>query len=413
MFPRFNKRKKNSGTTEETAPGQKGFSEWSNPEKVQEHLLITLCDTLKEGICKETTLRENQIYLPKWEISITPTLNQISQQGAVLDFYLSAPQWGKKLYECCASMGKTPEQALGSALGLFVFCFLQGILDMEEQVKPIALESSFAGHTHRWNAYLSNIVGQGESPALDGTCTIYWNALKEEIIKRLGNQKLCYVKIYGSKVNGEVIGECRIDDIKSEELSAKVAELVEKWDVKQFASHKQFFFLRQDEATTLPTPYIGHTGRALLKSKVTEAVRLFHAADTREKYDALPEKLEQALGDTTLAQECYFFLPELCTEIAFGEQVLFPECLELFPQGREKLTLYKTQLAEFYLLWDILNEIFRDGTFGAATDAIYSAYISVSASYGGIRKVQESGSSLEGCKQTEILYSVSQDFEIR
>ena len=103
---------------------------------------------------------------------------------------------------------------------------------------------------------------------------------KEEIAKRLGNQRLCYVKIYGAKSPGQVTAECRIGNVKSEELSGRMAKLVEQWDVKQFASLKQFFFIRQ------------------------------------EAYDSLPQRLSEALRDYWPIRSALF---ELFDEGAFGE----------------------------------------------------------------------------------------------
>lgn len=44
------------------------------------------------------------------------------------------------------------------------------------------------------------------------------------------------------------------------------------------------------------------------------AAELFHACDNQELYDSLPQRLEEALEDPTLAAECYAFLPEICAE---------------------------------------------------------------------------------------------------
>ncbi|MBS4784785.1 MAG: hypothetical protein KH009_01600 [Clostridiales bacterium] len=228
------------------------------------------CD-LHGSLMTPDVLENGRICLPEWRLTLRPEVEQLQPNAVSLNFYLSSPDWDDPLFECSVALGADTHQALGLASGSFRFSFLQGIARMAAGEEPHEeLDTTFAGAPHHWSVYLSNVVGLGNSPQLEGP-QVYWNALRDGILRRLGNQKLCYVKVYGAKVNGEVTGECRIDDVKSEELSAVVAKLVESWEVEDFASHKMFFFLRQREDTILPNPYsgTGYSGRRSCSMPVT------------------------------------------------------------------------------------------------------------------------------------------------
>lgn len=384
-----------------------------DPDKAREYLLHVGL----RGLCgTPETVEGDHLLLPEWNAVLTPSVDQLTQQGAVLSFRLYAPQWGKELYECCAGMGSDTKTALGISTGSFAFSFMQGLARMEgrEECRPLA--SSFAGREHRWRVYLSDIVGMGKLLRPKRTDpAVYWEALKDDIVKRLGNQKLCYVKIYGAKVGDDVTGECRIDDIKSDELSAKVAQLVERWEVEGFASQKQFFFIRQEESTLLPSPYDGPEGQAALKDKVVRAARMFHESQSQERFDTLPQRLAEALGDPTLAEECLTFLPEICAENAYQDEVAFAESLQLLPSGESALAqiVYKNQLADFYPMWKALFDAFDEGAFGEETNDVYRELISYSATFSSIAKAKEKNPSLKGGRLAALLCQVSGEFEIR
>lgn len=353
---------------------------------------------------------EDCIHIPEWKVAITPQIGQITHKSVVLDIYLYFPVWGKEIYECSAGMGTDLKQAFAMAAGSFLFSMMDGIGAMESNDRPKLLHTEFAGKDHEFQVYLSNIVGMGNSP--QSAPDVYWKLLKEDIRKRLGNQQFCFVKVYGAKVNGQVTGECRIDDKKSEELSQKVAELVEKWGDGAFISQKQFFFIRQEEKTLIPYPYSGPEGREKFGLAVVEAMKLFHQAKTPELYDTLMDRLTEAIGDATLAQECCIFLPELCAQNAFPE-ISYSETLDIIREGEPKVTCYTSQLADYWNMWDVVINVLQDGTFGEESNSIYQEYISASSIFNVIKQMKEKGSELSNCRLTSLLCQVGEDFQIR
>lgn len=369
--------------------------------------------------CLETKdeIKDGKIFCPEWDITITPEIDQLEDRMAVLNFYINCPDWEEPLFECCAGMGRDADTAVGMAVSSFLFAFMQGIAAMQREENGVPLESKFNGNTHRWSVYKSNVVGTGESTSDDvnSITNIYWDLLKEHIAKRLGNQKMCYVKIYAAKAVGadgeQITGECRINDVPSAELGALVGEIAAKWNVGQFSSQKQFFFIKQDPATLLPCPYSVNKIN-VLREKVRTALEMYNGIQTQEDYDNLPDKLLAALGDETLVEECCSFLPEICAEHAFG-QIQFSEEVQFFVPNKPIVSIYKNQLADFYPLGNLMFGIFDSGYFGDKTNDLYGLLVSLSSIYNAVKQMQDEGKELDKCRMTSLLFNMSEEFEIR
>lgn len=372
-----------------------------------------ILDRLHDCIYLKNEIRGNSLFFPDWDMTVTPQIETLDQNMAVLGFYITDPDFDEELYECCASTGKDADTAIGLCIGSFCFAFLNGLFQMKNDENGKQITSTFSGK-HTWKSYNSDIIGMGEDVDGKPLPAKYWEMLKDEIVKRLGNQKMCYVKIFASKAIGkedtQVTGECRINDVVSEKLSEIVRKHAETWNVKQFSSQKQFFFIKQNDVKDYP--YCGVEGRKKLRDKVKIALELFYSVDSDEAYYDLPEKLTEAIGDKILAHECFSFMPEMCTENAFG-QVKFPEDLEMRIGDNEPVTYYRNQLSDYYPISKAMFSLFSDGTFGADTDNIYRKLIGFSASYNSISKVLENNGNLDGSTISIMYSNFPQDFEIR
>ncbi len=371
-------------------------------------------DTFDKCLNTPKKIRGNKVYCTDWDVEITPEVESSDERSAILNFYLKCPDWDEPLFECCASIGSDRKNALGSAMSSFLFAFMDGISAMENNRKPITVESEFAGKPHKWNVYRSNIVGQGDKVEPD--FEQYWNALGDGIIKRLGNQRLCYVKVYACKVIGSdgkanITGECRINDVASEELGAIVYDIAAKFDVRNFCAQKMFFFIKQDSQTLLPYPYRMNKLSAL-RDKVTIALEMFAKCETEKQYNALPGEMAIAFRDGSLAEECFGFLPEICAERAFSE-VSYSEQVQFAIGGSEPVAVYRNQLADFYPLGNLMFEVFDSGHFGDKTNDLFKKLIAYSATASVINKCFSDGKTLEGVKMTALLFNVSPRFELR
>lgn len=368
-------------------------------------LRYTLADMLEE----ETILQAEAVYLPRWQLTIRPVAAQITEQSAMIYLYISAENWGGlELFECTVGMGNSPVQAIGQAMGSFLFGMWNGLQAMLERGQSVELTTYFVGEKHQWSVYQSNIVGIGNTPDVENV-SLYWQALAEEIALRVGDQPMCYVKIYGAKNGADITGECRINDVRSEELSQRVAELVAQWDTEGFGSHKQFFFLQQAEETHSDYPWT----RQALKEKTQQAVRLLHDLIIKERSEEWSEALDGIIQDENLSTELYLFLPELCAE-NYYQAIAYPETVTFnWEDGREE-TVYKTQLMAYYPIYETLFQGFDNGAFAGYENEVYSHLIGCSAIHSVISQAKEKGADLEkdGGRIT-LMFNAKQTYQIR
>ncbi|MBR1702605.1 MAG: hypothetical protein IJ716_11690 [Lachnospiraceae bacterium] len=384
----------------------------SNEEKVLEYLLN---DELKDILGFVAERAGDYLWLPELQMTIRPMVQQMQYGFINLGFDMYCGKWDKYLYESSTGMGQDMHTSVGMAISSFAFAFMQGLKRMVEQDEPRKVESEFLGARHKWDVYLSDVVGTGNyhDEEIAHNVAVYWDLLREDIIKRLGNQRMVYVKIYGAKLPDQVVGECRIDDVAIPELGEKVAGIVAKWQTNEFASHKQFFFIEQDAETVLPQMYDGQEGRARLKALLVEYLKLLHAVDSQEAYDRLERDAEQKLGDKVLAAECFSFLPEICAEHAFVDEVAINDEIELEMADGTSVVLYKSQLADYYLLGQLLFEIFSDGTFGEKANQLYGGLVSCSSIYNVMEQVKEKGGETGNVRLTKLIFNVGDGFQLR
>lgn len=380
-----------------------------NREKAQGYVLVALSD----GLGVNNRIESDRIFCPDYNITITPRISKLDEKNALILFVLYAPQWGEELYESSIGVAETPQQAIRVACESFMFTLADAVCKMEKEGEKGAdanIATIFGGKTHRWNVYFSDLAATGDAPEADSD--VYWERLKKAVIKRLGNQKLCYVKIYVSRSGRKISVDCRVDGLLSEELSALTAKMAEQWKAGGFASHQMFFCIRQEDDTVTEYPYFGPEGRAELKAKVKTAAEMFFAANTGEEYDNLLSDMKEKLGDSTLAVECASFLPEICAENAFS-QMRYAESVNISVGGRKEKTYYKSQLADYGRIRRALFELFNEGVFGSDTDAVFKKYVEGSAIMNMVRQAQEKGGNIKGTRLAPLLFRIDEEFCVR
>ena len=142
-------------------------------ENTADALQYLLNVVLHGKFATDDIIQDDSLYLAAWDLYITPEIQQLTDQSAVLGFYIHRPDWGQNIYECCASVGSDAQTALGMASGSFLFGFMQGISQLFTKTNPRTLETLFSNKLHRFQVYLSDVVGMGESPQ-DSNVDMYW-----------------------------------------------------------------------------------------------------------------------------------------------------------------------------------------------------------------------------------------------
>lgn len=351
------------------------------PEDPQQYVL----EGLHELIIENNIIKDGKLFIPEWDLTISPSVEELTENMAVLYFILECGSWDREMFECSVALAETPKRAINLAEGSFIFSILDGIRTMVagEGSEPISTE--FSGRKHNWHAYKSDIVGMGKNPE-GGDIDEFWSLLKDGIIRRLGNQKFTYVKVYAAKNGDSITAECRVNNIVSRELSSIIFEIASKWNTDEFSSKKQFFFITQDEETYVEYPYSEED----LKDATLKAVKLFEECASDEDYQHYLERLTEELGDSNLAEELQAFIPEMCAENAF-DSIQYPESILIYNNGNS-IEVYKNQIASYYTIQKALLDGFNDNLF---LDDTFSSYVYISSIYGAICDAKEKGEDLE------------------
>lgn len=348
----------------------------------------------------------DRVILSKLNIAVKPEVYQLKERMATIGYHIYSPDWKNELFEISSALGSDQKIAVGMAQGGFMFGIMETVQAMLNDVNAREFDSDFNG-LHKWKLYIGNVVATGKEVIVDDV-KIYWDVLKDEIAKRIGNQDICYIKIYAAN-GGDgkfVTGECRINNNKIDSLSKIVEDIARTWKNKKFASHKQFFILKQQEETLKEYSY----NNADIYDAVEKSLVLYERVMNDGKEHLYFNVLEEFLGDDVLAQDIYNFIPEALAEFSI-EGVRFSESVKFNLRGNIR-TFYKSQLATYY---PILNAAARILDSGALKDPqkVFEDLLNSSASVDAIKQALDDGSKLENLILADTIFSVSDDYTVR
>ena len=383
---------------------------------MDEILEYVLEKALPAGLTYMTERRENSLYLPEIDVTITPRVAEVHQNNVGLEFYVRIEKYDRNLYEWCTGWGADVFISAGSATASFCFAFLFGLRKMYSDEDPEVFATEFAGKRHEWKAYRGDVVTMGD-PGEGGhgrDASRYWHLLKEEIKKRLGNQKMVYVKVFAARYPDGIVGECRIDDVAVPELGRLVEGMVQNWPSDKIFTEKQFFFIKQDEKTVIPSPFDGQEGRARLEKLVVEFLKLFRQATTEERYNRLPEDATRITGDPVLANECVYFLPEICAIHAVidkfqGKYEVSDRVIFNLEDGAH--SVYVSQLLDYDKLDQCICDILQKRVLGDETNDLYFELLGCSSITKLIAEVQNK--NIQDPKPFTVCYNMGKGFVLR
>lgn len=357
--------------------------------------------------------RNNTLYLPELQITIEPVVKDASENTVAIYYKMYSELWKSELFECSTGVGPDTYTAMGMALGTFSLSFLQGLKNVADKNIRCSVSSDFSGKTHKWEVYSSDITCAGEKKA--PSVSEYWKIIGNDIIKRLGNQNVVYVKIYLGKIGSKIIGECRINDIPVPELGDKIASVAKNWSADGYVCEKQFFFIVQDKDTKVSYMYEGHEGETKIQKAVDTYLKFFSVVDCQEKYERIVEDTFNAVKDKTLAAECHNFIPEIFAEDFFEEKeklLLGDEITYARPDGNEILT-YKTQLSDYPAIRKAVFNALDSKLLGDRTVPVFNHLISMSSIRKAIEQYEAEDNATDILKVSGMIFNVDYDAEIR
>lgn len=366
------------------------------PEKAAQYLLQ---QSLHGQFAVKDVINTGYLDLPQWQLSIAPVVTNMTETSAMVDFLISHPDWDRVLEEQATGLGSTPQEALQMVARNFLETMAQLFNSMKGNGE--LAQSTFAGQEHRWRCYPSPLLTRQKIPT---DTQDYWSIFKDEILARLGNQRVCYVEFYGAKTEDMQTGVCRINRLECPELNQQIEQMTATWQVQDFTVQKQVVLLQQETETWTAYPH----SREKMRRLVRRAAELFSA----HKGAALLEQLQALTDDKDLAEELLVFLPEICAQHAF-DKIIYPEQMTLDRAG-ELLTVYRSQLYSYEVIREAFFWNMDNGTFQGKENEIYSHLITVSSIYAAIEEAQEQQVDLEQEGGTvNTVYAFSREYKLR
>ena len=336
-------------------------------------------------VSEDAQIRNGNLYLPNLEVTVRVVLIKLENNQAVVDFYISHRDWDREMRENSTGIGVDNHSALGAALAGFLFGLLKCVDSMNKGHEPNKIvNSTFIDKTHRWKLYISDAIGMGEGEDHINPST-FWEAIGDEVIARIGNQKICYVKAYVAKVNNKITTECRINDVTMQEISHLLDPIANGWSTEGFRSLKVLFVLKQEEDTYIPYPF----SQLQIMEHTKLALKLFKkcAEEDNSLYAHFIEVMTKATGDMSLAEELLYFIPEICAEGLYNE-VIHKDEIIIRTKGSDVL-VYKSQLMSYFAIEGALFDEYDNGFFKG--NQLFNFLVKISNTYKTIENLREKG----------------------
>ncbi len=356
----------------------------------------------------EDVVEEDHIHIPAWNVRIYPEITDLQADAVAITFNVECPDWDRDIVEVSAAKGANPASAVTVACSSFMMSVMNAVTHLCQKRNAVELETSFVDKAHSWKVYRGNLLAGGDAQNTH-EFNMYWDALKEELSKRIGNQKLAYVKVYASRNGSDIKADCRINNIRINSLSNIVGRIAESWDCPGYGVHRQFFLFRQEDATTLPYSHSMED----LDDYTREVMKLFHDAKSKEDVDAMYEKIVELCGDKTLARELQLYVPMTAAENAF-RQLLYPETVTYdLKESGKKETVYRSQLASFHPIQTAVMWALQYRVFGEETEAVYQTLIAASPLAQFLNKGFQAGQQIPAGMGVGLTFNVDGEFDIR
>ena len=227
------------------------FNRLFQSNKKEEKALLTpeqkLLQVLNQMI-QDSEIQEGNLFIKPLNLSIEVHIPHIKTSFIQAIFVMKHSRFDEDIIESVAGIGKDLVTAIEQVAVDFSLSVLCGITMALKDEEGKQVELQFMGNVHRYKLYETMLMVQGESK--NGHQINYWELLGSEILRRLGNRKMQYIKIYICKTDEAIHCECGINGIIHEDLGLILEEAASNWSVKSALYwEKQIFVLMQDEET--------------------------------------------------------------------------------------------------------------------------------------------------------------------
>lgn len=356
------------------------------------------------SICEDGVIYEDAFILEDEGIYVYADILSLKNNVAQIMFQIHHDDLEEPIMEAIAMAGETSEEAIVLTCTQFYKQVLSIYVQAIHEPFNSDVVEGFTQERHYFHVYRSSITGIGKR---EGTQTTdFWDMLKEDIAKRLGNKRVYWVKIFASKKKEEVHCEVRINGREAIEISKKLCNYALKWDcTNDIHTEKQGVLLVQDKKSYEQSDF-----RKEEIMKYTEkAIPLYEKCKDREAYKKIKEQLSKWCKDDSLACEIFAFIPELYCQLAHPD-IEYGEKLFLIQKGKETRELYQGQLQSFAYVEEVVQKHFETKHPDKET---LQQVLKFSINHTAIQKSIEQGDSLENLYVSGIGYLGCQNYQLR
>ncbi len=254
------------------------------------------------------------------------------------------------IFEYATGIGQSKEDKIKQLVSNFSFSSLCVITKALRDEEGKMLDITYYDRTNKFKLFQSCLSTQGDQQGYE--VKDYWDMIGSEISKRIGNEKMYYIKVYTSKSQSSINCECRINGFVNKEITSLLNANADKWNINDILySEKQCFVLIHDNATYKPYKYSNEELKIITEKAIIE----YGKCDTYEKHKAYNQELYESTKDLSLACELYLFIPEIVCEFICNDAT-FVDSVIIF-KNDSQITMYKEQITSYNTIFKCVYEM--------------------------------------------------------
>ncbi|MBC8536747.1 DUF6348 family protein [Feifania hominis] len=302
-------------------------------------------------VMKDSRIRDNTLVLPDCGLVVTAFVQRADERFAQVVFTFHHESFATPIVEVTAGVGADRAGALDAAAANVALGALQSVANALRGVDCETVQGSFYREKTQFLLAKSPVQTQGRDRGEPGAGM--WDIIGDELVARLGDDPVVFVKALAARTPQGVRCECKIDALTNPALTDILAEYAADFEPEgDFYLQKQYFVFRRLSPR-------GGMDRTDMETAADEALTLMADCVSREQRDALPQSMRRLAGTDGLACEFLRFLPEIVCQFSFlstrfDDRVIVEE-------AGVRTEMYADQFLSYRVLYDMVHDRLQRG----------------------------------------------------
>ena len=360
-------------------------NERTNHEYILKYILYALMYhsiyNHKTDYIEDDIILEDGIYIPSWDLSITPYIIHLSDEYVEIKWNTNSSKLDNGITQTTTGAANNLKDALASAYYNFYTCVIQPVINtFVGSDDTILFQTEFLQHNHLWKANFSPVIWLDDENQNTQDIHLLWKIIETGIKNRLGNQSVIFISIAAVKIDNSVSCKCFINNVYSYEISSIITKYIEdNINIQSFNALKQSILITQDEATIIPYIYKDIEGYEELKANLTTLCQIIdeEVIEDEDTFNNVLDIMVNEIDDPTLAIEFIIFTPDICASRLY-EHVDFPEQIIIGTLTSDLKSYYLHQFTDYSKIYNALWEIFDNMQNADMINRVYNKLMSLS-----------------------------------